>query len=437
MEGLPHISVWKLANSLFASVLLVALSACLSSDPTSAGPVTPQSTGGGNNQTNPNGNIGGSSDGGVIDGTGMGGGDGGVISQYKPALAVRATGCIMCHANIASSVITDFGNGDPYFFGDGAGLNAFSGSIYGNHAENWGTGRVYGSVIVPKANLNSAALGISQTTLASYLASIVAPPDSETAKPTITEAKTVYIGAPTESRIRALGGTFPAAHPKWHYFPSNAVGDVTGLTLRTNGYVENTGDVECEGDLVVDGVVFLNNLRLKTSNGCRIYATASVFIQGPVTYLGGSVNANLQITSSRAIVLGLGQGPLTINESFPERTNNSLQHRLQDFWTRGGYFTRASGTVQEKLNAIVNDSLTISDLVDAQLQPTGRQVAFERLLLNAPNIQSRYKGQFDGVIIGEVVLLSLNTFQFKYDDVFSQVPILPLLRESEYLSVIP
>ena len=64
-----------------------------------------------------------------------------------------------------------------------------------------------------------------------------------------------------------------------------------------------------------------------------------------------------------------------------------------------------------------------------------REVHFERLLLNAPRIDSRYQGQFTGVVIAEVALMSLSKFSFTFDPVFSRVPVLPLLLPSDYLLV--
>jgi hypothetical protein len=35
----------------------------------------------------------------------------------KPALAVRAIGCVMCHGIVVGDIVTDFGYGSPFFFG--------------------------------------------------------------------------------------------------------------------------------------------------------------------------------------------------------------------------------------------------------------------------------------------------------------------------------
>src|SRR5690242_2738538 len=49
-------------------------------------------------------------DGGTLAGNRSGSGaDGGVISRIRPALAIRASGCILCHGQVEANIITDFG----------------------------------------------------------------------------------------------------------------------------------------------------------------------------------------------------------------------------------------------------------------------------------------------------------------------------------------
>jgi len=388
----------------------------------------------------------GDDDGGVIPGDGNGGdNDKGTITKFKPAMAVRATGCILCHAQVKSNIITDFGYkgdgaGTDYYFGKGgAGLSATSGSIYGDHSENWLTAKIWGQVIVPET-VPTKLYGTSVTkTLSEYVSAVVTAPDSKTPKPEVTAVTKVYIAAPTQAKIRGLVTGLPTVGVGWQYLPTQTIGytNLEGFEKdSTNQWLMNSPDTDlrCDGDLVVEGQVVLKNLRLQTVRGCRIYATGMVHIQGPITYVGNPVDGNLQITSARAVMLGMGAGPVLMNGS---NRDNSLAHRFQDMWTRPGYFTRESGlTTQQKLDRLVNESYLITGLVDAALQPTGRQVGFDRLLVNAPTIQSRYQGHFNGVIIAEVALFSLNQFDFKFDEVFSRVPVLPLIPEKEFLEVV-
>ena len=64
-------------------------------------------------------------------------------------------------------------------------------------------------------------------------------------------------------------------------------------------------------------------------------------------------------------------------------------------------------------------------------------VQFSRLLLNAPQVHSRYNDVFRGTIIAEIAVMSPGEFVYYFDDVFlnSDVEILPLLLGPKILKV--
>jgi hypothetical protein len=62
-------------------------------------------------------------------------------------------------------------------------------------------------------------------------------------------------------------------------------------------------------------------------------------------------------------------------------------------------------------------------------------ISYERLLLNAPDIQSRYIGNFRGTIIAEFSMWRLGQFHFLYDPVFKAVPIFPLMNFSQIIRI--
>ncbi|MCX7675487.1 MAG: hypothetical protein N2Z70_06630 [Bdellovibrionaceae bacterium] len=68
-------------------------------------------------------------------------------------------------------------------------------------------------------------------------------------------------------------------------------------------------------------------------------------------------------------------------------------------------------------------------------------MAFQRILLNAPYIHSRYAGGIWGSVIGEFVLMPLglssnqSRFRFEFDPVFNHVSVLPLLQDQDFLFV--
>jgi hypothetical protein len=97
---------------------------------------------------------------------------------------------------------------------------------------------------------------------------------------------------------------------------------------------------------------------------------------------------------------------------------------------------------------IWNDALTVTtandstQLIDAQdssspgFDPAQKRafIQYTGLLLNAPVVESRYQGSFQGVIVSELALFAVGNFNFTYDPVFKSAPILPLLS-TDVLSV--
>lgn len=230
----------------------------------------------------------------------------------------------------------------------------------------------------------------------------------------------------------------------------------------------------CEGDLLVHGTLMLQNLDVQTRSGCRIYATGPVFIYGPINYVrtAGDDLRNLQITSSRAVLMGLGKiydnannhceqnAPSHIrwywDQKQPSNYNAATQgmdantkalydkslsdtafNRLFFFWPLDTYFTRGASTNPRNEGlAIYNELVNKIGLpLDAACTPGGRNIGYTRLLLNAPRIESRYNGDFVGSIIAEIALPALGQFKFQFDPVFSNVGILPKLSDSDFLKI--
>ncbi|MDZ4675987.1 MAG: hypothetical protein SGI74_00625 [Oligoflexia bacterium] len=368
----------------------------------------------------------------------------------QPALASRGTGCIMCHSNIGSNIITDFGYG-----GDGRGLNYFFGgtpsvlpfglhntkgnSVYGDFDlttgsnKNWASATLTGKTItVPRAPTSD--VDVSEPTLAAYLKFILANSDVEVSKAVqVKEVSSVYIGAPTADRIRAVANLSGGETLK--YIPTHSDSPaLSGIQLSTlGGYFTNANIITCEGEVIIDGILWLNNAQINTEKGCHLYVTKSVFISGPVTFTTTNDSRNLQISSARAIALGLGRNTCASTISGLDSIAYRLGFANASIFT--GFFTRNLGTPTEGIVSIKADADTIGVLKDAVCEPLGRNVGFERLLLNAPVVHSRYKGKFSGSIIAEITLASLGSLIFTFDPVLARVPILPLLSPSDYLTV--
>ncbi len=360
----------------------------------------------------------------------------------KPALAVRGTGCIMCHASISSNVITDFGYGDPYFFGGPELPPVDQTSIYADEKTDpaWKYIKKLGEeVIVPRASTAHLAK-VGAPTLASYISGVLSSsPYPEVNSTRVTEVNRVYIGAPTAGKILQAAHMTPGLEAV-KYIPDFNQPATPPALIRKYGsgldHYTNDPNQEfvCSGDLVVDGVVHLNRPVIRSETGCRIYATGSVFITGPITYSAGNVERrNLQIVSARAINMGLGRNTCNAQKI----GTDSLINRLQNEYRRKYFETRGepTKTVQEKLDDIIADYNKVGSLVDAACDSLGRNVGFERLILNAPIVFSRYTGGFRGSVIAEIALMSLDQFIFEFDPVFNKEAVLPLLSPDDYLVV--
>ena len=366
------------------------------------------------------------------------------LVDLKPALVVRGTGCIMCHASLNSNVITDFGYGDAWFWGGPGAAPEDHTSIYADESTDpaWRFVKTLGpQVFVPQASTQHLPK-VGAASLASYLQNIISnSPAAAVRGSKVVEMKSIYIGAPTADRIRKIGSLHQGELIR--YFPDANQPDTLPALRQVKGvgtdYWTNDQAIPlvCSGDLIIDGVLVLIKPVITSQTGCRIYSTKSVFSYGPITYSGGDpVNQNLQIASARSINLGLGKN--TCNAA--GIGTNSLLNRLQSDDRRKFYFTRGepTKTVQEKLNDIVADAalMDIAQMSDAACEPVnGRNVGFNHIILNAPIVFSRYQGDFRGSIIAEIALMSLGAFVFEFDPVFSSQVILPLLDPSDYLAV--
>jgi hypothetical protein len=271
----------------------------------------------------------------------------------------------------------------------------------------------------------------------------------------VGELSSVYIGAPTPERIAALRAEAKIVaatntRPEFVYVkesktsPDLAKIDIVGDTAYArDGFV-------CDGDLFVDRKLVLEDMTLITNQGCRIYSPEPVFIQGRVQYESNKPYANLQISSARAIMIGIGKDTCgtTDAEKFDQ---NSLRRRTREWWTPS-MFTRgdlpADGAksgpevTEEKLYSD-SQALALKDArcIEKEMRAAGKlgataEIDFERVLWNAPKVETRFKGNISGVIIAEIALLAISNVKYNFNDVFTYVPVLPMLSPSDYLMVI-
>ncbi len=232
------------------------------------------------------------------------------LATFEPAMAVRGIGCIQCHANVASNIISDFGFGNDYYFGQkpSSGFAWNSGAIYGDHAKSLPSMSTAADklFIVPKAAVPAA---VTTDTGAKSLIEYVRERLGEstvtsTRQTTVEEKSHVYIGAPTDADLKAAFALSSVERSKY-FANDDGSPSVSGLKDFGDHFVVS-GNLSCDGDLLIKGPLLIDNISLETINGCRIYVIGSVFLYGPNGFSNTEKERNLQITSTKSISLGLG-----------------------------------------------------------------------------------------------------------------------------------
>ncbi|MFS4458824.1 Ig-like domain-containing protein [Bdellovibrio sp. HCB2-146] len=374
------------------------------------------------------------------------------LSDFEPALAVRGMGCIQCHANIKSNIVTDFGYGNDYYFGvKPANTWWRSGGVYGDHDNKFGTMSIPAdkTVHVPKASLPAfVAAATSKQTIAQYVSDLFSKSEyANTREVAVAEQSSIYIGAPTAAQMASALRLADTERSRYYKNSLDSV-ELSGV-VDQGTFFEMSGQVECDGDLVVRGPLYIDNLNLKTTVGCRVYVIGSVFAYGPITYAAGSDSSNLQITSTKSVNFGLGSaknndGKYCSTTDVYSKDNssygsNSLTNRYSTFWTVPGNFVRQSASPKEFGDSIIAEAKLIEakkgSLKDAACGAEGRNVSFEHVLVNAPVVQSRYVGDFKGTVIAEFSIMTLGAFKFEFDPIFKTVPVWPFLDSRTYLHV--
>ena len=378
------------------------------------------------------------------------------IREYEPAVAVRASGCLTCHAKISSNYITDFGYGSPYFFANPAGNNkvgVFSGHIYGDFIAGpgktgWLTAEFKKDIIVPEAPVDfdlDAAAGDTLKDKSSYqkalkagsLAEYLRALEANKEKPaSVIEKKRVYIGAPDKATLEAGFGINPGDNVNLRYIKNDLESspEAKGIELSNNGkYFTNTGEIICDGDLFVSGILFLDKPVINSNTGCRIYATGPVFLQGEITFedpADSTDKNNLQLVSTEAIFLGVGREKCDTTKTDPLALRLLKTPALPSIITRTSY---KNNVTPKEFTQDLYDKTSLVPLEDSSCHDS--TIGFSRLLLNAPVINSRYSGRFKGVMIAEYALFWQGKTNFEFDPVFKEVPVLPILKDSDYLMI--
>ena len=250
------------------------------------------------------------------------------------------------------------------------------------------------------------------------------------------EKKKVFIGAPDRATLEAGFSIKSGDQVDFKYIKTDPNSpEVKGIELSEDGkYYTNKKEIICDGDLFIRGMLFLNEPAIVTKTGCRIYATGPVFLQKEIT-LKNSDNpgdqSNLQLVSTEAIFLGVGREK---RDTTPKTDPMAL--RLLKTPARPSILTRETyknNITPQEFTQELYDKTSLVPLEDSSYHDD--TLGFSRLLLNAPVINSRYKGRFKGLVIAEYALFWQGSSSFEFDPVFKEVPVLPVLKDGDYLRI--
>lgn len=290
------------------------------------------------------------------------------VHLFKPSVAVRGAGCLMCHARIDGNLITDFGYGDDFFFGGneslekvGHGTNPFYKRNHFNNANGWSTAKINGNLIIPKTNVNTTdqafvnffnnpsvrdqedliseynfkeLLQLPMVTYQHQRKVMVTQKMEESYANVnfdsmevglygkIIEKDNININSITEDEIVSLSLSHKVLKKntlnttKIISHKSNAsisidhfkIKDTTNRDLVIQGedksFVEINGDFHCHGDVFIIGRLHLDNVNLINQN------TSCRIYTSKSIFITGQITyqnpeSNLQLTSGRMILFGM------------------------------------------------------------------------------------------------------------------------------------
>ena len=384
--------------------------------------------------------------------------------------AVRDLGCAMCHAKVDSNIITDMMAGSD---GKSQHQTIESWLHMSQHEKILAANpnltpaqltpaAIQGRIIVPKAKILhdgtintvttntpdksrciSSVKGVNDINL-SMPASAVAISIKETMDKCVTpyvawgtgsskveERDTVLIDPPTTAiEITALaskknilltqGGitTLPSYDPTSNDANLRPMATHSGFVL-SNGAVKVTGAATCEGALLIDAPVYFDNVNLRTAKGCRIYATASIFIKGKLEV----VNTGSSESAKDVAALMLMSPTFIGFHISVSMIDARLRHEINL------NKTFRAGTPAAIVGKISADAVKAGfpKFTDDEMDGTAAAIDYRRIVATAPVVYSRMKGQFSGAIVAEHFMRKVGSLSFMFDPVLERAPFYPEL----------
>jgi len=368
------------------------------------------------------------------------------LQTHEAVFAVRNLSCALCHAKIDSNIISDFGIGAGVTTADGSMRDLMTvvnvkKDIAGKYYDiDTNPPELGGKFIVPAGEvsigqnylqddqtLNCSILAttlsttLTKTSLIKALKKCVEPKFkwAEGSEKFVSKEKVEINPVSSPADVKALADQETIASkgfaPVWG-------ATIEGITGNSASGFKAEAQVKCEGAIVFDGPVLLQNTVINTQKGCRIYSTASIFLFGAVTASGPAESANLQLLST--IYVGFDMPVLgQCNAAWTTCVSGEglLQFRLVNYDGRAQQFSRGTGAQVYLLIKADGAKLDINSVAGSG------SLDYSRIAATAPVVYSRTSGRFSGVIIAEQFLGKIGGLSFVFDPVFKAGPNAPPL----------
>lgn len=380
--------------------------------------------------------------------------------------AVRDLGCAMCHATVKSNIITDIMAGsDPLTEHQTLASWLY---MFNDDREKDKKTTIHGNIIVPKSTIMhdgpvatvatetfdkgkcasdfkiknftmspaTAATGIKETMDRCAAPNFVWNSDSTK----FEERDRVVIDPPTSvDDIKAIASSakalmlhagitlLPSYDPTTSDRNARPVAVQTGFKLA-DGAVKITGNATCDGALLIDAPVYFDNVTLSTAKGCRIYATASIFIKGKLEVVNtgqaspGTTAPDNANKGDMAVLMLMSPVFVGLHISMP-----NIKARLEHVFN--AHKTFKAGTPAAILAKITTDAANAKypEFTSDESDKAGAAIDYKRIVATAPVVYARMNGEFSGAIVAEHFMGKVGSLSFTFDPVLERAPFYPEL----------
>lgn len=340
--------------------------------------------------------------------------------EHEAVFAVRNMSCAFCHAKIESNVISDFA------MKAGQANAAYALAQMTFMAQDKRTAAagqsISGKFIIPAGNTYTTAVAAGEPTCDAKDLSVASLAYKEVSlfkaldqcvkshftwgnqNETFVTRKTVEINP--VSSPDTIAGIVEAGKLTTNGFALVGSSTMTGITgTKTNGF-KSSASISCEGAVIFDAPLLLENTTISTQKGCRIYSTGSIFVFGALNVQGPLESAHLQLMSPTFV-------------GFDISLTHIKNRLLHDANSRQTFSIGSTTAVSNKIT---------SDGTKLGVSGAGSGAsAYSKVAVSAPVVYSKNSGQFSGVIIAEQFLGRIGSLSFRFDPIFKKGTAAPAL----------